>query len=326
MIYQIFRLDSVIVGFGLQEVSKPFRLFLFLSVVVLSWSTTAESYILEIAAADLPVYLRSNEKVVVLFTSPDRKCGFCAGADQGFLQAAQKLTSSKTGADWSYVTVQWQPWREVPRQVQSLGVSSIPSRGAFVQGKAVGWADGRETNIDHLTQGLLAAQAGQKWSPLPASVHSGPVVGEPVAPGPGKMSKEEFTRQITKPMREDWVDIQARREYLQALLKRCTVLHDQAESVLRPMHKEWGKKVFETAYDLTQASWLETTEGVRAIARQQARFEQSLREETGLAPQDNLSLAQCQKLSLAATERPVPPQPPRGSWFRGLNTSKEAKQ
>ena len=280
----------------------------------------------EIAAADLPAFFKANEKVMVLFTSPDRKCGFCVGADRGFLQAAQKLTSSKAEAGWRYVTVQWQPWREIPPQVQALGVGGVPSRGAFVQGRAVGWADGREINIDHLAQGLLAAQAGQKWSPLPAPVHSGPVVAQPVAPGLGKMSKEEFARQITQPMRDDWVDIQARREYLQTLLKRCTVLHDQAEGVLRPMHKVWGKKVFETVYDLTQASWLETTEGVRAIARQQTGFEQSLREETGLAPQDNLSLAQCQKLSLAATERPVPPQPPRGSWFRGLNTSKETKQ
>jgi hypothetical protein len=296
-----------------------------LVIADMAWAQ-AGSAVPEIAAADLPAFLKANEKVMVLFTSPDRKCGFCVGADQGFLQAAQKLTSSTAGAGWRYVTVQWQPWRKIPPQVQALGVGGVPSRGAFVQGKAVGWADGREINIDHLAEGLLAAQAGQKWSPLSAPVNSGPVVAQPVAPGPGKMSKEEFTRQITKPMRDDWVDIQARREYLQTLLKRCTVLHDQAESVLRPMHKEWGKKVFETAYDLTQASWLETTEGVRAIARQQARFEQSMHEETGLAPQDNLSLAQCQKLSLAATERPVPPQPPRGSWFRGLNTSKETKQ
>lgn len=278
----------------------------------------------EISAADLSAFLKANEKVMVLFTSPDRKCGYCIGADQGFQQAVDKLSSGE-GAVWRYVIVQWQPWRNVPPQVQALGVSSVPSRGAFVKGKAVGWADGREANIDHLAQGLLAAQAGQKWSALPVPVSPKPVATQPVVPGPGKMSKDEFTRQITKPMRDDWVDIQARREYLQTLLKRCTVLHEQADPLLRPIHKTWDKKVFQTVYDLSQASWLETPEGVRAIAGQQARFEQSLREETGLAPQDELSLAQCQKLSRAATDRPVPPQPPRGSWYRGLRSSGESK-
>jgi hypothetical protein len=295
-------------------------------LIALTQPTYAQSQVPEIAASDLPAYLKANEKVMVLFTSPDRKCGFCVGADKGFEQAVQQLAASQTGnSEWRYIVVQWQPWRDFPPQVKDLGVGSVPSRGAFVHGKAVGWADGRETNIDHLAQGLVTVQAGQRWSPLPAP-HK-PTPNTPKADTElGKMSQEEFFIRITKPMRTDWVDVQARREFLQVLLKRCTVLHDRAEVSLRPLRKEWDKKVFETAYDVSQANWLETTEGVRAIAKQQALFEHSLRQQTGLAPQDDLSLVQCQKLFAAATERPVPPQPPRGSWIRGLNPNKESKQ
>jgi hypothetical protein len=295
-------------------------------VVVLTAPVQAQPQVPEIAASDLPAYLKAHEKVMVLFTSADRKCGFCAGADKGFEQAVQQLTASKTGnSEWRYVVVQWQPWRSFPAEVQALGVGGIPHRGAFVRGQPVGEVGGRVTSIDQLAQGILAAQAGQRWLPPPSPPR--PTSSLPTGePGQPRLSAEEHLKKITKPMRTDWVDVQARREYLQGLLKRCTVLHDQAEALLRPQHKEWNKKVFETAYDLSQAGWLETTDGVRAIARQQAVFEQSLREQTGLAPQDSLSLAQCQKLFVAATERPVPPQPPRGSWIRGLNPNRESKQ
>ena len=302
-----------------------------LGAIFFSLPAQAQVQVHEIAAADLPAYVKANEKVMVLFTSPDRKCGFCVGADKGFAQAVQQLAASQTGnSEWRYIVVQWQPWRDFPPQVKDLGVGSVPSRGAFVHGKAVGWADGRETNIDHLAQGLVTAQAGQRWSPLPAPPKPRPPKPRPTMPKAdtelGKLSQEEFFKRITTPMRTDWVNVQARREFLQVLLKRCSVLHDRAEASLRPLRKEWDKKVFETAYDVSQASWLETTEGVRAIAKQQTLFEHSLREQTGLAPQDDMSLVQCQKLFAAATERPVPPQPPRGSWIRGLNPNKEAKQ
>jgi hypothetical protein len=82
-----------------------------------SFAVQAQTYLPEIASSDLVAYLKANEKIVVLFTSPDRKCGFCIGADETFSQAVRGISSSSSSPPgWRYIVVQWQPWREIPPQ------------------------------------------------------------------------------------------------------------------------------------------------------------------------------------------------------------------
>jgi outer membrane protein OmpA-like peptidoglycan-associated protein len=50
-------------------------------------------------------FLKQHPKVVVLFTSPSFKCGFCVGADKTFEEVAALLG----GGDWRYVRTEWSP-------------------------------------------------------------------------------------------------------------------------------------------------------------------------------------------------------------------------
>lgn len=258
----------------------------------------------EVGASDLPAYLKSNAKVLVLFTSPDSKCGFCVGADKGFTQAVQKLSSNNAGGDWRYITVQWQPWRDMPPQVQALGVSGVPSRGAFVQGKAVGWANGRETDIDHLTKGILAAQAGQKWSPLPAPP-------KPAAAPEKSPTKEEIDRlkdpqSWLQPMQPGWAEIQGRRTFLVALHKDCIARHPQSDAELRPALNAWGKKAWPAVMDIRQVGWLEREEGLKVVAEEEAKFSKTMQAQTGLAYPAPLDEQVCGRLLKAAVAVPLP--------------------
>jgi hypothetical protein len=275
----------------------------------------------QVDAADLPAYLRAHEKVVVLFTSPDRGCGFCAEADKGFEQAVQKLADS--GADlgqWRYAIVQWTPWHAIPPEAAALlAVQGVPNRGAFVKGKAVGWACGRERDIDRLTQKLLAAQAGQACLPRPADAEPSPpppqgeraaaasAPGQSASAAPGAKPAKDLP-----PMQPAWVEVQGRMEYLAALRDNCGARHPESEVVFNALTLIWimKKLALDEALDRDQTGWLLHPDGARAIDAQEAQFARTMREQTGLdhlAPQ--LDALSCERLFRAATAVPLPDVP-----------------
>ena len=284
-----------------QSTSRLLAAMCIMGSCVFAGSAQANPVVSEVAAADLPAYLKAHEKVVVLFTSPDRGCGFCVDADKGFEQAVKRLGASQ----WRYAIVQWSPWRKLPPEVQALGVGGIPQRVAFVGGKAVGWVDGRERNIDYLVQGLQAAQAGQKWAPPPQSAQARPA---PVRP---KASKEELDKafdlqNMLRPMQPGWAEVQGRRIYLLALRKHCIDRHPQSDAVLRPVVNAWARKALPVILDPSQVGWLEREEGKRAVAEQEARFAWTMRAQTGLAHQGELDEQACERLVNEAAAVPLP--------------------
>ncbi len=73
-------------------------------------SVTVKAEVVEVMPDNLMDYLESHKDVVVQFTSPDRKCGHCRGADKAFDRFA-----SKNSGHLSFVRVQWKPWYETPK-------------------------------------------------------------------------------------------------------------------------------------------------------------------------------------------------------------------
>jgi hypothetical protein len=266
----------------------------------------------DILPADLPSYLASNHKVMVLFTSPDPKCGYCVGADAGFEQAVQKLGRS----DWRFVRVQWAPWRAFPPEVEGLKVSAIPSRAAVVQRRVVGWADGRVPDVDLLAQGLKAAMAGKNWSPPRAQRPA--TAPAPAARGADERKARGSSEPVNladwlRPMQPGWAEVQGRRTFMLALRQRCLSRHPQTEQVLRSALNQWGRKALQIVMDPSQVGWLEKEEGKRAVAEQEAKFAQTMQTQTGLSHVDELAAEDCERLMNAAAAVPLPvvsPAPP----------------
>lgn len=286
---------------------RIFRLTLLKSMCALgvAWAQ-APVVVQELQAAELPGYLQQYPKVMVLFTSPDPKCGYCVGADTFFEQAVQKVARP----DWRYVRVQWTPWRAFPPEVEVLKVSGIPSRAAVVQGRVVGWAHGQTKDIDALSQGILAAKSGENWSA--PSNRPQPQARAQASP-PAQRSKPVNLEDWLRPMQPGWAEVQGRRTYMLAVRQQCISRHPHTEQVLRAALNQWGRQALQIVMDPSQVGWLEKEEGKRAVAEQEAQFAKAMQTQTGLSHVDELAAEDCERLMNAAAVVPLPvvsPAPP----------------
>ncbi len=269
----------------------------------LAWAQTP-SAVQELQSAELPDYLQRHPKVLVLFNSPDPKCGFCVGADVSYEQAVRQIAAP----DWRFVKVQWTPWRDFPPEVLAQGLGGVPAHMAYVGGKLVGRAEGREKNVEHLRKGLVAAMSGEKWQPLAASR---PRPQPLPRPRPREETEKAFNPQNwLRPMEPGWAEVQGRRTYLLGLRNRCLERHPDSDQALRPLVNDWARKALPIIFDMSQVGWLERDEGKQAVAAQEARFEQAMREQAGLSPKEPLDAADCERLMKLATAVPLPHVPP----------------
>ncbi len=89
--------------------------------------------VVEVAPGNLLAYLETHKDVVVQFTSPDRKCGYCIGADKAFEQFAER-----NGGRVSYVRVQWSPWHKTPDALrEKFRIIAMPEHICIRNGKKV---------------------------------------------------------------------------------------------------------------------------------------------------------------------------------------------
>ena len=102
-------------------------------------SALAERVVVDLQPLEVAPFIRHNPKVVVQFTSPDRGCGYCIGADKTFTEGVTQL-----GMDgWKYVRVQWPRWREIPTFDDPVKVSGVPDHQVYLDGAYKGSAGGR---------------------------------------------------------------------------------------------------------------------------------------------------------------------------------------
>ena len=97
----------------------------------LLFSASSPANVLDISPAQLPGFLNTNKDVVVQFTSPDKRCGYCTeSAKQSF-----DVVSEHVGMGVKFIRVQWSPWFVFPKEILSLGIRGIPAQGVFKDGK-----------------------------------------------------------------------------------------------------------------------------------------------------------------------------------------------
>jgi hypothetical protein len=117
-----------------------------LAGVVASTSAMAERNVIELQPSEVSAFVQQNPKVVVQFTSPDKGCGFCVGADKLFTEGVAQ--SGKDG--WKYVRVQWPRWNQMPEFAPPVKVYGVPDHQVYEGGVYKGSGGGRGKNAADL--------------------------------------------------------------------------------------------------------------------------------------------------------------------------------
>jgi hypothetical protein len=102
-------------------------------------SVMADRTVTELQPSEVSAFVRQNPKVVVQFTSPDVRCGYCVGAERQFVEGVAR--SGKEG--WAYITVQWPRWIDMPTLAPPVKVWGLPDHQIYEGGQFKGSAGGR---------------------------------------------------------------------------------------------------------------------------------------------------------------------------------------
>jgi outer membrane protein OmpA-like peptidoglycan-associated protein len=110
-----------------------------------------------VAPEALADVIKTSPQLVVLFTSPSTKCGFCIGADTAFDTTVAQMGD---GSGWRYVRTEWPEWKQYPPVAQASGVLGLPDHVVFRNGSVVGHVTGRIKDLQELARKIQALQSG----------------------------------------------------------------------------------------------------------------------------------------------------------------------
>lgn len=146
-----------------QSIAPSSRALLLLAGLTVSTCVLAERTITELQPSELSTFVRRHPKVVVQFTSPDVRCGFCTGADQQFAEGV-----AQAGMEgWKYARVQWPRWNEMPAFAPPVKVWGVPDHQMYEGGEYKGSAGGRAKDAAALMASL--AKLGARTQPTATS-------------------------------------------------------------------------------------------------------------------------------------------------------------
>ncbi|PTD95208.1 thioredoxin family protein [Pseudothauera lacus] len=140
-------------------------------------STSAASDVVELQPGELSEFVSRHGRVVVQFTSPDRGCSYCIGADTSF-DAVAALNQDDTLV---FARVQWSPWRPFPSSELGYELYGIPQQIVFRDGHPFGQVSGTPKDPEALLRELAKiAETGSKVSFVPPRAAApNPVVATP---------------------------------------------------------------------------------------------------------------------------------------------------
>ena len=129
-------------------VSKLVRCGLLVVSLVAGVSVWAAARVRDVAPADIQRAVGTNGLALVLLTSPDKGCGYCAGQSQVFDEFAKDYAGTA-----KLLRVQWSPWRTFPPEVVLLTTMyGLPTWVTFRSGQEVVRNEGRVPNIAKLQE------------------------------------------------------------------------------------------------------------------------------------------------------------------------------
>jgi hypothetical protein len=115
------------------KLTRNIRLVLFFIFVITSWQANAAPLVVELTAAELPVFVKQHDTVIVQMISSDPKCGGCPGADKKFDQLAAKRYSKPV----VFARVNWAVWSDFPKFDAAIRLFSAPVQLFFKGGEQV---------------------------------------------------------------------------------------------------------------------------------------------------------------------------------------------
>ncbi|THF64581.1 thioredoxin family protein [Pseudothauera nasutitermitis] len=135
------------------------RCGLLLGLALAAGGALAGSEVVELQPDELADFIARHGRAVVQFTSPDRGCGFCIGADTKF-DAAAALNKDDTLV---FARVQWSPWRAFPISQLGYNLYAIPQQIVFRDGQPFGQIIGTQNGPEALLkQFAQIAETGSK--------------------------------------------------------------------------------------------------------------------------------------------------------------------
>ncbi len=187
----------------------------------------------------LAAFVQADRVTVVLFTSPDEKCGYCVGQLNVFNTAAVHYRNEPPVFGY----VQWKPWRDFPKMDLPRPIYGIPHLKIFRKGEVLGEIDGRFTDPAKLIALVDDALAG-KLKPMP---HVAPPPSEPdaasapAAPPRATAAPAEKAEMLSDGDRAA-VSLFLRQELLTTLTRSCAKKHPSQASAAQEAEAVWKQR------------------------------------------------------------------------------------
>ncbi|MBT2971692.1 MAG: hypothetical protein KME56_17440 [Candidatus Thiodiazotropha sp. (ex Ctena orbiculata)] len=103
------------------------------AIMLLFICSTVKAEVIEIKPEVLVGKIETQNNTVVQFTSPDKNCRHCIGADSAFDNFADNHTGN-----YSFLRVQWSPWNKTPEAIKKeYRIVGLPMHICYRDGKEV---------------------------------------------------------------------------------------------------------------------------------------------------------------------------------------------
>lgn len=250
---------------------------LLMASMAASTGAMADRTVTDLQPSELGAFVQQHPQVVVQFTSPDKGCGYCIGADKLFTDGVAQ--SGKEG--WKYVRVQWPRWNQMPTFAAPVKVWGVPDHQVYEGGAYKGSAGGRGKDAAALMASI--ANVGVR----PNAAAAGAAAS---APKPAEMTPEIRTG----------LRFYALRKVLGGAVHDCERQHHGNKSVYAPQLHAW---IDSHAVELklgTRAMF--ATMGAKQhpykdeMAQQSALVSDKLTKDVGIVEGQPATLAQCEEL------------------------------
>ena len=253
----------------------PLRVLWILAGLTASAGAMAERTVTELQPQELPAFVRQHPKVVVQFTSPDTRCGYCVGADKLFTEGV-----AQAGVEgWKYVRVQWPRWNEMPTFAAPVQVWGVPDHQVYEGGEYKGSGGGRAKDAAALMASIASKMAGPK----------------PTAAAPTPTSAD-MTPEVRNGLR-----YYALRKVLGGAVHACERQHHDNKPVYAPKLLGWGNLHAAELKLGTQAMFSTLTAKqhpyMDEMERQAALVSEKLAQDLGIVEGKPAPLAQCDSLA-----------------------------
>ena len=243
--------------------------------------------VIEVAPADLRAALRADGVIVVQFTSPDPKCGYCRGQDGVFDAFAAGQTDKAR-----FARVQWTPWRPFPTLDMSEPLYGVPNYYLFKSGRVVGEHGGKLTDPAKLSKLITDALEGKVEPRFDPAVRK-PPAADNVPASPAALPPMADADRLA-------LGRLARRDLAKEAFERCAVANPVEAASYRSALAGWQDR---HQAELNQATLLMVTRSARADAAEMSAItEAQARRLQKEAPMSSPTPQGCSRLTSALAD------------------------